>query len=146
MNRRLTSPVEQFSVLDCPDRNDLRFIEERIDEENIARTGIADARQLAIILRSATSGIVAGLHGWTWGGTCEIKALWVHPLWRGRGLGTQLMLAAEAEARSRGASQMVLSTHSFQAPHFYRQLGFEVDGCVDDYPIGHASFYLRKRL
>ena len=41
---------------------------------------------------------------------------------------------------------MVLSTHSFQAPDFYRRLGFTVVGEVKGYPEGHSSIYLRKLL
>ena len=101
---------------------------------------------LAIFLRDSGDDIVAGVYGWTWGGSCEIRTPWVHEHWRGRGVGTQLMKVAEDEARVRGASQIVLSTHSFQAPDFYRQLGFESVGQVDDYPAGHQSIYMRKRL
>ena len=138
--------LEQLSVLDTPDRHDVQFLDDRIDEFNLSHTGITDVRLLAIILRDAHANIVAGLYGWTWGRCCEVKTLWVHEQWRGQGLGTRMMTAAEDEARTRGAAQMVLSTHSFQAPDFYRRLGFEPVGHIEDYPIGHQSIYLRKRL
>jgi ribosomal protein S18 acetylase RimI-like enzyme len=147
----VTSPadlpsLERFTILETPDRGDVQFLEDRIDEFNVSCSGIDDVRLLAIILRDRDGSIVAGLYGWTWGHCCEVKTLWVHERWRGRGLGTGLMTAAEAEARRRGAAQMVLSTHSFQAPDFYRRLGFESVGRVEDYPVGFASIYLRKRL
>src|SRR5689334_4522125 len=102
-------------------REDIQYIEDRIDEFNISHTGITDARLMTIVLRDDDDRIIAGLHGWTWGRSCEIRTLWVHERLRGFGVGTRLMLTAEAEARQRGATQMVLSTHSFQAPGFYRR-------------------------
>jgi GNAT superfamily N-acetyltransferase len=137
---------EQLSILEDPDPRDVQFLDDRIYEYNVAQTGISDARLLAIILRDPDHNITAGLYGWTWGECCEVKTLWVHEGWRGQGLGTRLMAAAEAEARRRGATQIVLSTHSFQAPDFYCRLGFEPIGQVEDYPLGHRSIYLKKRL
>lgn len=142
-----TRPLHPRLVLTTSaDAGDLRFLEERIDAHNIALTGIDDVALIALVARDEHRAIVAGLHGWTWGGCCEVKTLWVDERWRGRGVGTHLLLAAEREARAHGAGQIVLSTHSFQAPEFYRRLGFEVVGAVDDYPVGHRSIHLRKRL
>lgn len=139
-------PFKDLPVLDEPDRRDVELLEDRLAEHNMAYTGITDGRLLAILLRDDHNDIIAGLYGWTWGGCCEIRSLWVHEEWRGQGLGTRLMAAAEAEARARGVAQMVLSTHSFQAPEFYRRLGFEAVGAVEDYPAGHRLIYLRKLL
>jgi GNAT superfamily N-acetyltransferase len=136
----------QFTIIDAPDIHDVQFLDDKIYEFNVERTGITDGQLLAIFLRDEQNNIIAGLYGWTWGGTCEVRTLWIHKDLRGKGLGTQLMAAAETEARTRGATQMVLSTHSFQAPDFYRRLGFEPVGAFDDYPAGHQSIFLRKRI
>jgi GNAT superfamily N-acetyltransferase len=135
-----------LSVIETPDRRDIDLLEDRIDEHNMAQTGIRDARLLAIFVRDDDGDIIAGLYGWTWGGCCEVKTLWIDESHRGQGLGTRLMSAAELEARARGATQMVLSTHTFQAPAFYQRLGFVEAGRVEGYPLGHSSIYLRKPL
>ena len=137
---------DQLSIIDNPDPQDVQFLDNSLAQFNVSQTGITDARLLTIFLRDDNGTIMAGLYGWTWGGCCEVKTLWVHETWRKRGIGTRLITAAEEEARKRGASQIVLDTHSFEAPDFYRRLGFEVVGVLDDYPQGYQKIFLRKRL
>ena len=137
---------ERLVLSDSPDRSDVALLEARIDAHNMAATGITDARLLAVFVRDERGEVVAGVYGWTWGGCCEVRLLWVDADRRGAGIGTRLMEAAESEARARGATQMVLSTHSFQAPAFYARRGFVEIGRVDGYPVGHSSIYLRKEL
>ena len=129
-----------------PTPEEIRFLEERLYDFNVSATGIDDGQWLAIFVRDEQRRIVAGIAGNTWGGCCEIRQLWVDESLRGHGLGKRLLLAAETEARRRSCTQIVLSTHSFQAPKFYEKFGFQVVAAVDDYPRGHRQIYLRKRL
>src|SRR5262245_52316114 len=115
-------------VSDDADREDLEFLEEQINEYNFATTGARDARLLVVLLRDQAGRICAGLSGHTWGGTCEVRFLWVDESWRRAGIGSRLLRTAEQEARERGCRKMVLSTHSFQAPDFYRRHGYVVAG------------------
>jgi hypothetical protein len=39
-----------------------------------------------------------------------------------------------------------LDSFSFQAPGFYRRLGYAEFGVVEDYPPGHTRHFLKKRL
>jgi GNAT superfamily N-acetyltransferase len=133
-------------VMDRASGEDLRFLEDQINEFNVAATGIGDARDLVILLRDPAGRIYAGLSGHTWGGAAEVKLLWVDEAWRYRGVGSRLLRAAEQEARIRGCAKMVLSTHSFQAPQFYRRLGYAIAGEVRDYPAGHSHMLLEKTL
>jgi hypothetical protein len=50
------------------------------------------------------------------------------------------------EAMARRCGQIMLETHDFQAPAFYRKLGFAIVGTVEDYPRGHRYHTLLKRL
>lgn len=129
-----------------PTPDDVRFLDDRLYDFNVATTGIDDGRYLAIYIRDENGAILAGLYGHTWGGCCEIKQVWVNDALRGQGLGTALMQTAEAEARQRGCSQILLMTHSFQAPDFYRKLGFQLLATMDEYPRGYQQLLFRKPL
>ena len=131
---------------DEPRARDVALLEEEINDFNYAATGFHDGRSLAAFLRDADGRLRAGLAGHTWGGCCEIRFLWVRERERRAGLGSALLGAAEGEARARGCDQVVLSTHSFQAPDFYRRHGYLEVGRVAGYPRGHAQIFLCKRL
>ncbi len=72
--------------------------------------------------------------------------VWIREDARHKGLGKSMLETAEAEARSRSCAQIVLSTHSFQAPGFYRKLGFSEVCRVRDFPRGYDQIWLVKRL
>ena len=133
-------------VFEEPTPTDIQFLEDRLYEFNRAATGIDDGRALGFFVRDESGQIVAAAAGHTWGGTCELRQVWVTEARRRAGLGRRLLAAAEAEATRRGCSQLVLSTHSFQAPDFYRKLGFEIVAELPDYPREHAELLLRKAL
>jgi ribosomal protein S18 acetylase RimI-like enzyme len=133
-------------VCDDPKLEDLHFLEEQINEYNFVASGIRDARLLAIVLRDCAGRIYAGLSGHTWGGVCEVRFLWVDEARRHAGIGSRLLGAAQQEAVVRGCRKIVLSTHSFQAPEFYRRHGYQIAGEFSDYPEGHRSIFLEKRL
>jgi len=137
---------QDIAVSDEATLEDLQVLEEHINEFNFAATGIYDARLLVILLRDPLGRIYAGLSGHTWGGVAEVRFLWVDESQRHAGVGRALLRAAEEEARLRGCRKMVLSTHSFQAPDFYRKSGFVVVGEYSDYPRGYRSFFLEKAL
>jgi GNAT superfamily N-acetyltransferase len=106
-----------------------------------------DYRPLVIILNDSDSGTILG---GLWGGTnfahLHIDLLFVPEKLRGSGLGRQMMLRAEQEAKTRGCRGAWLDTYSFQARGFYEHLGYAVFGTLDDYPPGQSRIFLRKLL
>lgn len=113
---------------------------------NARATGVDDGALLVVTAREDSAGMVGGLFGWTWGGTAFVDLLFVDEDRRGRGLGSRLLAEAEAEAARRGCRQVLLATHTFQAPEFYAARGYVECGRFDDYPAGHAQVQLAKRL
>ena len=135
-----------FKLETQPSHDDIEFLEQQINAFNLEATGTAFDAPLTYFMRGPNGHILAGLHGWTWGGCCEVSLLWVHADFRGKGHGARLLRAAEEEALRRGCRQVLLDTHSFQAPGFYLQNGYEAIAVIDDYPTGHQKIYLRKYL
>jgi GNAT superfamily N-acetyltransferase len=135
-----------IQLLDGPNDALAARLEAEIVAFNFDATGIRDARDYSAALHDDAGELTAGIQGWTWGDTCWVERLWVRADFRGRGLGTQLLLAVESEARARGCGQLALTTHSFQAPDFYRRFGFEVVADLPDDPVGHSNLLVRKRL
>jgi GNAT superfamily N-acetyltransferase len=138
-NRGLTVETE-------PDPADICFLEAQIYEFNMQVTGISDGELFGIFLRGTDGVVVGGADGWTWGGTCYIRHLFVPALMRKQGHGTRLMDRIEEEAKTRRCEQIVLETHDFQSPDFYRKLGFKLTGAVDQYPRGHQHLTFVKQL
>lgn len=75
--------------------------------------------------------IVAGIVAESTMDTLEIAFLFVDEAYRGRGLGKQLLLHVEDEARRKGMKRVLLNTYSFQAPGFYRAMGYDELLCID---------------
>jgi GNAT superfamily N-acetyltransferase len=134
-------------LIPCEPRpEDVMYLEDRIDEFNSGVTGIVGGQWLAFFSRDESGRIIAGISGGTWGDCCEIRQFWVEESRRHQGLGTRMFNAAEREARRRGCRQILLMTFSFQAPDFYKRIGFEVLATMVDFPRGHRNFLMRKWL
>lgn len=80
---------------------------------------------------------------WDW---MYIDELWINENFRGQGFGKTLMQQAEDYAISQQLVGLWLWTHSWQAPDFYQQIGFQPFAHFEDFPRGHERIGFRKRL
>ena len=122
------------------------FLVERIYEYNARITGFNDGEVFGAALRSEAGKIIAAVNGHTWGGTCYVAHLWIDENARGDGLGRAIMSAVELEAGKRGCGQVLLATHSFQAPGFYERLGYRQRASIAEYPRGHVQLHYVKEI
>lgn len=143
-----SSASPRFLVAACHDLAvaEIDALDDRLYEFNRTTTGIDDGARLGFVVRDDTGNTIAAIAGTTWGGVCELKQLWVHQEHRRRGLGSALLAAAMEEAQQRDCHQILLTTHSFQAPAFYARHGFERIAEIADYPRGHRQLLMRRRL
>ena len=75
-----------------------------------------------------------------------IALFWVDEKFRGRGFGSKIMQTAEKEACRRGVKNVYVDTFSFQAPRFYKKLGYREFGRLKGFPAGHMRIWLSKAL
>lgn len=79
-------------------------------------------------------------------GNLHIKSLLVHKHYRRKGIGRQLLEHALTYGKEQGCDFAFVETLSFQAPEFYKKLGFEVELKREGYAAGTSFYYLRKDL
>jgi ribosomal protein S18 acetylase RimI-like enzyme len=115
-----------------------------VREFNRSIMGHADSKPLAVIARDTEGRLIGGVSGRTIYGHYLIEVVWVAESMRAAGLGKRLMNEAEERAKQRGCIGAQVDTVSFQAPDFYKKLGFRVIGTVEDFPAGHARFFMQK--
>ena len=113
---------------------------------NTRQAGDDKGKNLCFVLQTPEWKIVGGVIGATYWDWLYINLMWVREDLRGQGFGRQLLEKAETEARRRGAKRAYLDTFSFQAPAFYKKLGYEEFGRLEDFPVGHTRYFLVKTL
>ncbi|MFJ7793674.1 GNAT family N-acetyltransferase [Pseudomonas sp. NPDC096950] len=113
---------------------------------NAAQAGLAKPEPVALLVRDDNGEILGGLYGRVFYQWLFIELLSVPEQGRGQGLGTKLMQMAEELAQEKECVGIWLDTFGFQAPEFYKKLGYSEFGQIVDYPPGHTRHFFQKRL
>ncbi len=139
---------EEYTIVsvDKPEEAAWGIIGRGLDAYNEQQAGDAGFQRLCFVLQSPEQEIVGGALGELYWGWFHLDLLWIRDELRGRGYGRRLLMRTEDEARQRGAKHIFLDTFSFQAPDFYKRLGYDVFGELPDFPPGHRRFFLTKEL
>jgi len=134
-----------IQYVDAADTAAYTALRQQIDTFNDTHTGLGEPeRKRAVLVRDPTTGAVrGGLLGVSYYRWLYVDILVLPADLRGAGLGRRIMQAAEREAVRRGCIGVWLGSFSFQAPEFYRRLGYHAFGAID-YPNGHRGILLQK--
>ena len=65
---------------------------------------------------------------------------------RRSGIGSKLVRAVEDNYRGKGYDKITLTTFGFQAPEFYKKLGYEVEFVREDKDPKLSKYFLAKQL
>lgn len=103
----------------APTVSDTEFIRLKLREYNQSHVECRPVQELAVFAYDDAKNITGGIVGLTWGNWLQIQLLWVDQLSRGKGSGSELLVAAERKAKKRGCRFSITDTFSFQAIGFY---------------------------
>jgi GNAT superfamily N-acetyltransferase len=129
-----------------PDAATSRAIEAGLDAYNDAIAPYDNLTPLWIVGRDGVGAVQAGLRAVTVYDWLFVQRLWVAAPYRRQGIGSRLLLGAEAIARERQCSACYLDTLSSQAPGFYQRHGYREFGRLNGFPPGHARIWFSKAL
>jgi GNAT superfamily N-acetyltransferase len=136
----------RLTVDEQPPQAEVEAIRAWLADFNLEQAGPQRTQRVTILVRDGADRVVGGLLGFVNWGWLRIDILVVHEAARGRGIGSRLLAAAEAEARRHECQGLWLDTFSWQAPDFYERHGYQIFGTLADCPPGQAHHFMHKRL
>jgi GNAT superfamily N-acetyltransferase len=142
----MSEDAVELELVGDPPPADVDAIFAMIRAYNDAHIDVWRPQSLGIFVRDGQGGILGGMHVVLARGWMYIDGLAVAETARRRGLGSRLLVRAEAEARQRECHHAWLETYSFQARPFYERHGYRVFGMLDQCPTGHQRFFMQKDL
>ena len=134
-----------LSVEKDPSWEDRDLIDNGLGDYNAAFLRDNSYDYFGIFVRGDEGALRAGLIGHVYAGWLFVNLLWVHADLRRGGIGRGLLAEAERRGAALGCHSAWLDTFSFQAPEFYRKLGYREFARLD-YPPDHQRIFLKKPL
>ena len=129
-----------------PRAEDIQVLSDGIWDYAKQKKGHEPNDYFAFYIRDENNKILAGCSGENSYGGFFIDKLWVDEELRGKGYGTQLMLAAEKLGKERGCNFAATSTMEWEALEFYKKLGYRIEFERHGFFKDSINYFLRKEL
>lgn len=99
------------------------------------------------VMENTNGEIIAGINSIMYCWNCLfIDVLWVKEEYRKDGYGSKLLNEVEKIAKEEGCHLIHLDTFDFQAKDFYIKHGYEIFGILENCPLGHKRYYMKKSI
>jgi len=95
---------------------------------------------------NADGKIIGVITGRAYYNEVHIGDLIVAENYRGSGVGSQLVRAVEKEYRNKGYDVITLTSFGFQAPEFYKKLGYSVEFVRNNANPKLSKYFLKKAI
>jgi GNAT superfamily N-acetyltransferase len=137
-------------VIEESTREEYALINEGIVQYNLSKVPFTQEPSFIAInrvVKGVSGEILAGINSLLYCWNClYIDVLWVKEKYRKEGYGSVLLSEVEKIAKEKGCKLIHLDTFDFQAKDFYLRHGYEIFGVLDDCPIEHKRYYMKKRI
>ena len=124
--------------------DDLKNIADGLDAHSLENVGFV-WEPFNIIARD-NGKMIAGLTGFVAGAVALVKYLWVGKKYRGAGLGRELMNRVDILVKERNCKVIRVDTFSYQAPEFYKKMGYTLGATIPGYFEGQDRFFFEKKV
>lgn len=115
-----------------------------ISEVALEKMGFPPIQPFSLFFKSDEKKVIGGISGATFYESLYIDSLWVDKAFRHQGLGTKLLLEAEAIGKKRNAKFAVVHTMDWEGLAFYQKFGFTIEFTRAGYSQNSKMFLLRK--
>jgi GNAT superfamily N-acetyltransferase len=135
----------RWSIEASPSHAALRTIEDGLDAHWLQHIDSLH-QEISLEWTDARGRMGAGAVGIIDGAYFTLAALWVEPDYRGHGLGRFMIALLCRAASQRGCRWATVMPMDWEAPDFFRKLGFVPNLRMDVYLLGRGRTWMRKAL
>jgi len=150
VERHVTENRRQgYALVAEPTKDEMKVVHLGLRAHCVAHVGDGETyagSPVRLALRDENGDLAGGLTATTPVHVLALEQLWVAEPYRGLGHGRRLIEEAERIARSEGCVAAQGCCLRFQAPGFFRRVGYESFGTVDVYVDGYVEELLIKRF
>jgi len=137
-------------VIEESTREEYGLVDNGIIEYNLSKVPFTQETPFILInrvIKGQNGDMLAGINSILYCWNClNIDVLWVREDSRKEGYGSALLNEIEKIAKEKGCKLIHLDTFDFQAKDFYLKHGYEVFGVLDDCPVEHKRYYMKKNI
>lgn len=136
----------KIELIQNPSKDKIEYISNSLFEFNCNKVGLNDLSDIFIQLSNDKDQVCGGIVGWSRWDWAHVENLWIMEEYRGQGLGKDMLKMFENIANNRNCKFIDLDTFNFQAPDFYKKLGYQEVFVIDGIGNNVKKHFLKKML
>ena len=123
-----------------------KFISEAFSDYSRKSGVVLNYDEFCFVAENENGEIIGAVTGRAYYNEVHIGDLIIDENFRRLGTGSKLVKAVEDEYRNRGYGKITLSTFGFQAPDFYRKLGYSLEFVREDKDPRLSKYFFAKAM